>query len=195
MELLFTFDVDAWWRIGYEEALQEKLKAVIGEEIGKCCQTFSDLAKIDKILLEVQPSKAHSYLGQMTIRKSAERNCLSGLMRLANGVLFKADETELRNVIMHEILHLLPGGKGHIGLWRSRAEAINQKYGYNIKRCGVSPDGNISREAYKYLLVCQNCGQKYYYRRKSRAVKHFRFVRCGKCYGRLGLTILKKAEN
>ena len=105
-----------------------------------------------------------------------------------------ADDMDIwaaKNTVAHEILHTVKGCFDHKALWQEYANRMNEAYGYNIKRCtsfkekGLEPVGRIRNETWKYVLTCDNCGNKYYYKRMSKAVQHPEWCRCGRCNGKL----------
>lgn len=98
-----------------------------------------------------------------------------------NVVLLSADYTALMNTLIHELLHAHESRihDGHLGMWKVYAEKVNHYYPeYTIKRCtsaeekGLTNYRNNSRrnEGYKYIIVCDGCGNVDKYRRKSKVV-------------------------
>lgn len=97
-----------------------------------------------------------------------------------NAELLHADYTALMNTLIHELLHAHESRfkHGHRGLWKIYADKINRYYPqYNIKRCtsaeekGLTNDYRSHRnETYKYVIVCDGCGEVSRYKRKSSVV-------------------------
>ena len=99
----------------------------------------------------------------------------------------------IKNTIMHEIIHCFPYCNNHGKTFKSYANYINQKLGYNISRLGdkeadyKKSNLEYNKEAanYKYEIVCLQCGQVFYRQRlKHNLIRHYR---CSKCGGRLRL--------
>lgn len=104
---------------------------------------------------------------------------------------------ELRDTIMHELLHLMPGGNGHRGLWQERADKINEKYGYHITVAESGTEEKFGKEFYDYLeslskyrVTCDKCGYSWFYERKGKTVKNYFKITCP-CGGALHLRVLK----
>lgn len=94
----------------------------------------------------------------------------------------------IKAVLAHEILHTIPGGDNHTGVWKKYASSMNQNYGYHIQRTN-SPESlgvSLSREKpiAKYLIICKACGMVQERSRVSRVIKQPSLYRC-KCGGKL----------
>lgn len=105
---------------------------------------------------------------------------------IANG-----PETSLLLILAHEILHTCPNCNNHSKIWKEYAEAMNNAYGYNIKRTSNSEELGIKSEDIairkkntKYVLICRDCGQVITRTRKSRIITHTQQYRC-KCGGKI----------
>jgi hypothetical protein len=57
-------------------------------------------------------------------------------------------EKSLRNTLIHELIHTVPGGLSHTGEWRKWAKYVSAKTEYNIK----SRDGDETDEDYQRLI-------------------------------------------
>lgn len=97
-----------------------------------------------------------------------------------------------KNTMAHEILHTVDGCMNHGPEWKRVANIVNSKYpNYNIKRTTSSEEKGISKsESYKFSLTCKDCGKKYYYMKKCKAVQNYRIYTCGCCHGSLILNEL-----
>ena len=42
----------------------------------------------------------------------------------------------LRNTLIHELIHTVPGGLCHTGEWKKWAKLVSEKTGYNIQHYG-----------------------------------------------------------
>ena len=55
-------------------------------------------------------------------------------------------EKSLRNTLIHELLHTVPGGYNHKVEWKKWAKYVSEKTGYNIQRCsGDETEEDIAR--------------------------------------------------
>lgn len=100
------------------------------------------------------------------------------------------DDMAVKNTIVHELLHTVPGCMKHTGKWKTLAETVNRRLkGYNIKRVTSSEEKGITVQDKKtparYVLKCMNCGQCFYRQRMSKAVADCSKYRCSKCSGKL----------
>lgn len=110
--------------------------------------------------------------------------------------VMELDGKIIKNTIIHELIHCLPYCNNHGTEFKYYANLINEKLGYNISRLGNKErdyrKSNIEykekQPIYKYLIVCQTCGQKILRQRKT---KNFtRKYRCGVCGGNFKLIAL-----
>lgn len=97
-----------------------------------------------------------------------------------NTELLFSDYDALMNTLIHEFLHahISRFHDGHRGKWKTYATLVNIRYPqYNIKRCTSAEEKGLSdyhikhrRESYKYIIVCDGCGNVDKYKRKSSIV-------------------------
>lgn len=59
-----------------------------------------------------------------------------------SGHTLENTEKSLRNTLIHELLHTVPGGLCHTGEWKKWAKYVSAKTGYNIQRL----DGDETQE-------------------------------------------------
>ena len=83
---------------------------------------------------------------------------------------------QIKNTLMHELIHSLKNTKGHTGKWKQVANLVNNKYGYHITRVAKSPkefEETIQRKIskIKYTIVCKDCGQSYKYKRITNLIR------------------------
>ncbi len=100
------------------------------------------------------------------------------------------DEQALKDTIVHELLHTVPGCLDHKGKWKLYAELVNRKLPqYSIKRTASREEKGITvkrpEPVYRYVIQCSSCGAEFPRERESNLVKHPEKYRCGKCHGRL----------
>lgn len=111
--------------------------------------------------------------------------------------VMELNEDIIKNTIIHELIHCLPGCNNHGKEFKKYASIINKKLGYNIARLGNKKEdfqnSNIEYKEvveYNYKIICTSCKTVYY---RKRLVKNFFLkYRCGKCKGKLKLLENKK---
>lgn len=98
-------------------------------------------------------------------------------------------EVETEKIIKHELchyhLHLLGRGYKHrdTDFKQLLAQVGGSRY------CNTLPErSNRDGSSYKFLLICKECEQKYYRKRRVNIAKY----RCGKCTGKLTMKMLDK---
>lgn len=99
--------------------------------------------------------------------------------------LENADETFVRTVLAHEVLHTCPGCMNHGAAWKRYAALMRQQYGYAIARTASNtllPE--TEPPAARYVLQCTACGAVFPRQKKSRLVQYPNRYRC-KCGGKL----------
>ena len=94
---------------------------------------------------------------------------------------YMKDDHDIKNTIIHELLHTIKLSDGHKGEWKEWARYINEKTNYNITRCY---DLNLKEDAYANLMtvtcpVCRNSISV----RKTSYITTFGALEyiCGKC--------------
>lgn len=109
--------------------------------------------------------------------------------------VMKLNDDIIKNTIMHEIIHCFPYCNNHGAEFKKYANLINKKLGYNITRVGNKQidyqNSNIEsneKEEYKYKIECKKCGQVFYRKRYNKNLTTR--YRCGKCGGKLTLSVL-----
>lgn len=101
------------------------------------------------------------------------------------------DDMALKDTLAHELIHTVKGCMNHGPEWKKWGDKLSV-YGYNIKRCTSSEEKGISREEiitqYKYEVICNGCDKRFYYNRKTNALKSIMSNRgtcyCPRCKGR-----------
>lgn len=104
----------------------------------------------------------------------------------------------VKNTIIHELIHCIPDCNDHGKEFKKIAKLINDKLGYNISRVGNKKEDYVKSNVadkfdddieYKYEIICDKCGQKYF---RQRIAKNFtKKYLCGICKGRFRVIILK----
>jgi len=115
----------------------------------------------------------------------------NGYMIEVSSAIANGPETSLLLILAHEILHTCPNCQNHSKIWKAHAEAMNNTYGYKIKRTsnpeelGIIMESLLKRNnSVNYVLICRDCGQVIKRTRKSRLVTHTQQYRC-KCGGKI----------
>lgn len=95
-------------------------------------------------------------------------------------------EQACKETMIHEILHTCQGVKGHTGLWKQYAEAINKQYGYHIKRATSGEEKGVEnyhrkRQPYKYFFRCKGCGNIIKKKRACKFTHYYKNYRCTLC--------------
>ena len=90
----------------------------------------------DSIAPEVRLVGARSFYGQCCPRGSLKRYEHSEYEFNIEISAFALDNTEksLRNTLIHELLHTVPGVSGHTGEWKKWAKYVSERTGYHISR-------------------------------------------------------------
>lgn len=84
-------------------------------------------------------------------------------------------EEQVRDVILHEIAHLMTPGDGHGPQWK----AACRKIGAKPQRTTTLP-AEVRAAAAKHTLVCQKCGyEAYIYRRLKHDLSRYFHTDCG----------------
>ena len=99
----------------------------------------------------------------------------------------KANDTEVMNTIIHEILHTCKDCMTHKGEWKRLANIVNANTKYNITRCANYENLGIEspkeERKHNYVFVCEDCGQVIIRERASKFTKNYHAYRCGECGG------------
>lgn len=84
------------------------------------------------------------------------------------------DVNFIKNIIMHELIHTMPGCWNHGPTFQHYAQLVNRGFGYhvgttetieNMMAAGVKP--LIKSEVARYALVCGKCGKRVAYRQRQ----------------------------
>lgn len=107
------------------------------------------------------------------------------------------EDKEIKNTIIHELLHTLDDTKGHDHRWKYYASVMNREYGYNISRLGNVQESfmnsNLDIEdkervmEYKYRKTCLSCGNIHnWHRARHSKIKAYKLgmCKCCKCGGK-----------
>ena len=110
--------------------------------------------------------------------------------------VLECDDSVILCVLAHEVLHTCGGCYDHGKIWKMYARAMNDAYGYDIKRTSSFEDAGLNApeertrcENVKYIIKCRRCGKEYPRRRCTKTVRNIHRYRCT-CGGRL--TVMEK---
>ncbi len=100
----------------------------------------------------------------------------------------EANEDEVMNVLIHEILHTCKDCMTHKGEWKRLANIVNANTRYNITRCAnyesLGIESPKEERKHNYVFVCEDCGQVIVRERASKFTKNYHAYRCGECGGK-----------
>lgn len=102
---------------------------------------------------------------------------------LNESLLTGDDMKSAMQTLAHEVLHTCDGCMNHGSLWKSYANRVNQRYGYNISRTNSASSLGVEVKS-KYLVQCDDCGAKIRRDRMSKVVSNYDSYVC-KCGGSL----------
>jgi predicted SprT family Zn-dependent metalloprotease len=105
------------------------------------------------------------------------------------------DDMEVKDTIVHEMIHNCPGCFDHGYEWKRRADRVNRMLGYHVSRTASRADMEaagveVKREEFKYALQCVKCGNQCKYKRWSKSLENPSRYRCGRCHGDLKVVCL-----
>ena len=95
-----------------------------------------------------------------------------------------ATKREVKQVLIHELLHSVYGAFAHNSTWYSYVDKVNRAYGYDIARCGSLARFKVNdykKHGYNYMIECTNCGAKYYSKQKHKSHNHLERCYCTDC--------------
>lgn len=122
----------------------------INRMLAECIELLKDLEVpiSESICPEVGLTGSHSYYGRCSPKGSLKRYNEYDYYIEISGHTLENTEKSLRNTLIHELIHTVPGGLCHTGEWRKWAKYVSEKTGYNIKRL----DGDETEEDYRRLV-------------------------------------------
>ena len=117
-------------------------------------------------------------------------------------------ETEVKNTLVHEIIHSMPNCMNHGEVWKRIALKYSRAYGIDIARTNRhekysqfrkeyeaqktnSAGEIIGTNKYKYAVTCTCCGKEWKYQKRSKIVElayKGKKLECPYCKGRYGAT-------
>ena len=106
----------------------------------------------DSICPDVRLTGSHAYYGRCSPRGSLKRYTEYEYYIEVSGHTLMNTEKSLRNTLIHELIHTVPGGLCHTGEWRKWAKYVSERTEYNIKRL----NGDKTYEDYQRLIKSKN---------------------------------------
>lgn len=146
----------------------------------RCCQMLDYLGiRYGKQITFEVNARAKTRLG--ICKKTGNRYVIEIAAALLDE---RTNEAELKNTLLHELLHTCRGCMKHTGKWKQLAERVNATYGMQIQRTAAKDAVWLPEELRaqpKYRVMCKNCGTVYERFRMTEFVRHPEKYRCGKC--------------
>lgn len=109
--------------------------------------------------------------------------------KLKRGVTYTINYKDIKNTIIHEILHTFDDAVGHKARWKYYARYVNNRTDYHITTTtdidNIYKRVNEKRPLEKYEITCLGCGAVYYKSRLQRTTLngykcgHRRHTTCG----------------
>ena len=166
-----------------KENLDEKLQRLAKEseeelrEIG-----LGDELKAD--IVYIINYRAKCRLGQCCNKQ--EINISSWLLEIGS-------DKDIKNTIIHEILHTFKDTIGHKAKWQYYARYVNNRTDYNITRTtsidNIYKKANVEREKkdihYKWEITCRGCGAVWYKTKTTNRVLNS-YIRGGRIHKNCG---------
>lgn len=150
------------------------------DQVTKECVDMVKSAGFEVPEIEWKIKKYKSMYGQ------TEKRMGKYTIKINEYLLETENEKEIKDTVIHEILHTLPKCMNHGKEWKNKAMIINNKYGMSISRTGDFKIAKMqeNREQIKYIFKCKECGGLVKMKRMSKFVKHPENYKCGKCGGK-----------
>ena len=100
----------------------------------------------DSICPEVELTGSRSYFGICYDKRHLKKPKKYDFYIKISGYTLKNRERQLRNTLIHELIHTVPGGQCHTGEWKKWAKYVSKKTGYDIQRLsGDTTQADIDR--------------------------------------------------
>lgn len=99
-------------------------------------------------------------------------------INISSWLLEIGTDKDIKNTIIHEILHTFEDTIGHKAKWKYYANYVNNRTDYNIERTGSIYETYYNakiifreKEVYNYKITCKKCGGIIYRQRLSKKSK------------------------
>lgn len=168
-----------------------RVEEMLQEEIAKAKALGLNIGSISS---HIEFPKARSFYGMCHHEQNRyEGKSYSYYIRISYFFL-EASEADIRETLMHEVLHAEKGSKGHGDKWKESAYKANQAYGYHISRVGTHSGFSVREEAirqdkaknpkydeHKYCVECPKCHHQWYFPTMRKIVREPGIYYCKKC--------------
>ena len=114
-------------------------------------------------------------------KKRLGQCCEKQDINISSWLLEIGDDHDIKNTIIHEILHTFKDTIGHKAKWQYYANYVNNRTDYHITRTTsinkiyekankVRPTSNHRESSYKYKIVCEKCGCEWHQYKMTKRV-------------------------
>jgi len=177
-------------------ASHERIEEMLQEEIVKAREAGIPISS--SIDPHIEFPKARSFYG-MCHHKDTKHSKYDYRIRISE-FFAPAPEEEIRQTLMHELIHTISGCHGHDANWRKWAGVANTRYGYQIARLGEYHKFSMDAEAekyrknnptksrpaaeratIKYKIQCTSCERTWNRTRRSRVTENIDRCLCPYC--------------
>ncbi len=137
-----------------------------------CLKELQEIGIIDKVAANITwriDTRAKKRLG--VCEKKNKMTYTYHTIGISDWVLKSFSDKDIKNTIMHELLHTINGCNNHGYNWQRYAELVNEKLGYEISRLAnvekLCEKNNINYETFReqtrrYKIICKKCGKVFY---------------------------------
>ena len=94
------------------------------------------------------------------------------------------NDQNVKNTVIHEIIHSLPGCMNHGFLWKEVCDKYNRAYNTQLSRTSIASTeymSIVSTKYKKYTLTCNKCKHEWQYSKNTKLVKMAREGKELKC--------------
>ena len=111
-------------------------------------------------------------------KKRLGQCCKKQDINISSWLLEIGDDHDIKNTIIHEILHTFEDTIGHKAKWQYYDNYVNNRTDYHITRL-ANVDGIYAREnktrprrevSYKYEITCEKCGKVFYRQKMTKRI-------------------------
>jgi hypothetical protein len=117
-----------------------RINTMLAESIGLLKELGVPIS--NSICPDVRLTGSHRAYGRCCPKGSLKRYTEYDFYIELSGHTLENTEKSIRNTLIHELLHTVPGGLRHTGEWKKWAKFVSAKTGYDIKRL----DGDKTEE-------------------------------------------------
>ena len=162
------------------ETLNQKLKRLVKESE----KELRDIGLGDKLKTDI------NYTINYRAKKRLGQCCGKNSINISSWLLEIGLDHDIKNTIIHEILHSFDDTIGHKEKWQYYARYVNNRTDYNITRTTsinkiyerankVRPTKEIH---YKWEITCKKCGKVFYKQKMTtRVLNDFKIVDLNSC--------------